>query len=112
MGVVHVNVALEFSTPTFIIPAQQSHLGGCNAFEYFLVRRRCIDDDDGTIHASEDLSTVMSLGRGLVETSTRSITCIAIWRMRGMLHVRQSMSKLWRRRGDVRILNNNSIICG
>lgn len=45
---VHVNVALELSKPAFIIPAQQSHLGGCNAFEhvYFLVRCRDVGTDD------------------------------------------------------------------
>jgi hypothetical protein len=39
---VHVNVESELSKPAFIIPAKQSHLGGCNAFEhvYFLLRCR------------------------------------------------------------------------
>ena len=56
---VHVDVASELRTPAFIIPAQQSHLGGCNAFEhvYFLVRhrRRCLDsNDDDDNNATED----------------------------------------------------------
>jgi isopentenyldiphosphate isomerase len=56
---IHVDVASELRTPAFIIPAQQSHLGGCNAFEhvYFLVRhrRRCLDsNDDDDNNATED----------------------------------------------------------
>ena len=45
---VHVNVESELSKPAFIIPAKQSHLGGCNAFEhvYFLLRCRPHADAD------------------------------------------------------------------
>lgn len=64
----HVNVALELSKPAFIIPAQQSHLGGCNAFEhvYFLLRCRNVgadnvtddDDKDGRATTTNDIRNI------------------------------------------------------
>ena len=70
---VHVNVALELSKPAFIIPAQQSHLGGCNAFEhvYFLVRCRDVGTDD--VKEDDDKKTNDSRNTNNDHTTLKSV---------------------------------------